>query len=96
MGSKAQCWRQCDANQSLAREIVAGDLTAANILTVLGCEISYHIIDGFEKMPGQQNIFKTVNRQTTFERTWSWVSPVYADGLTPTGTKTSGDNMDAV
>ena len=76
MGSKARCWRQCDANQSLAMEMVAGDLTVAIILIVMGHDISQDLIDGFEKMPGHQNIFKTVNSQIAFEITWSLVSPV--------------------
>ena len=76
IGSKAQSWRQCDANQSLAMEMVAGDLTVTIILTVMGHDISQHLIDGFEKMPGHQNIFRTVNSQIAFEITWSPVSPV--------------------
>ena len=79
MRLKAQCWRQCDANQSLARETVAGDLTVANILTVMCHEISKHLVDGFEEMPGHQNIFNTENSQTILEITWSQVSPVSAD-----------------
>ena len=57
-------------------EMVAGDLTVAIILTVMGHDISQHLIDGFVTMPGHQNIFKTVKSQIAFETTWSPVSPV--------------------